>query len=331
MGAEKRGKVVPLVASAPTQAAQRMTRTSVDTILITPEIVRSWADPPFQRPKRINEKVRALSERLKTDGGVLPGIITLGRINGVTYLLDGQHRREAFLMSGIAEGYTDIRTHEMTSMADMADEFLALNQQLVRLRPDDILRGLEQTEVVLQTIRKKAPFVGYDNIRRSERGPIISMTLLLRCWIGSGHEVPRLGKVPTVELASSLTDDECNCLCQFLAIAITAWGRDPEYARLWNSLNLTICMWLYRRLVVSRYSIKTKLLNRDQFTAAMQSLSASPQYLQWLTGRVMRENDRAPCYSRVKTLVTRSLQEQTGDRRLLPSPPWSNGYVPQAM
>src|SRR5439155_2436385 len=42
-----------------------------------------------------NDKVRALAEQVKADGGVMPGIITLGVVDGVTYLIDGQHRRES--------------------------------------------------------------------------------------------------------------------------------------------------------------------------------------------------------------------------------------------
>src|SRR5258708_38238368 len=96
--------------------AERATRTRVDTIVVTPSGVRAWHDPPFQRPLRINEKVRALAEAIKTNGGVLPGVVTIGTLLNRIYLLDGQHRREAFLISGLEEGFVDVRYQEFDSI-----------------------------------------------------------------------------------------------------------------------------------------------------------------------------------------------------------------------
>ena len=164
-----------VVAIKPTTPFEKKTRTVVDTILVTPEKVRAWKHPLFQRQLRENRKVLALAEQLKTDGGVWPGIVTLGVFEGQTYLIDGQHRAHAFVMSGLAEGYTDVRIHYFNSIADMGDEFVKLNSQLVLLRPDDILRGLEASMPTLARIREQCPFIGYDFVRRSEKAPLVSM------------------------------------------------------------------------------------------------------------------------------------------------------------
>ena len=74
---------------------EKKTRTVKDTIEFTRETLASWVDPPFQRPLRVNEKVLAVAEKIAADGGVIPGIWTLGVLNGVTYLIDGQHRINA--------------------------------------------------------------------------------------------------------------------------------------------------------------------------------------------------------------------------------------------
>src|SRR5262245_34334482 len=95
----------------PQTPVEKKTRTVVDTIMVTPKLLEAWQSPPFQRPVRENEKVRLLAEELKDNGGVWPGIITLGIFEGVTYIIDGQHRKFSFLLSGLEEGYTDVRIH----------------------------------------------------------------------------------------------------------------------------------------------------------------------------------------------------------------------------
>jgi hypothetical protein len=60
---------------------------------------------------------------------------------------------------------------ERRFMADMGEEFVNLNSQLVTMRPDDIRRGLEGTIEALPTIRRECPFVGYDMIVGSASSP----------------------------------------------------------------------------------------------------------------------------------------------------------------
>ena len=80
----------------PKTSSEKMTRTVVDTILVTPTIVKQWKAPPFQRPVRENDKVRALAEKLKIDDGVWPGIVTLGVLAGETFLLGDRDRSPAY-------------------------------------------------------------------------------------------------------------------------------------------------------------------------------------------------------------------------------------------
>src|SRR5215467_5546958 len=123
---------VKLALIKPKTESEKQTRTVVDTLLVTPSIVNAWLSPPFQRPVKQNEKVRALAQELKQNGGVWPGVITLGSLKGQIYIIDGQHRKESFLVSGIDEGYTDVRIHHVDTMAEMGEEFVKLNSQLVR-------------------------------------------------------------------------------------------------------------------------------------------------------------------------------------------------------
>src|SRR5687767_8223986 len=163
------------------KSAPKSVRSTMDTVLLTQEWVKSMAHVPFQRPLRVNEKVSALAEELKCSGGVIPGVLTIGVIGKERYLVDGQHRVEAFKLSGLRDGYADVRICHFDSMAEMGEEFVNLNSQLVRMRPDDILRGMEGSNIGLTMIRKACEFVGYDMIRRGASAPILSMSTMLRC------------------------------------------------------------------------------------------------------------------------------------------------------
>lgn len=302
------------------QHPQKVTHTQTDTIHITPEIVKRWKNPPFQRPLKVNKRVEELAKKIAEDGGVLPGMVTLGVLDRERYLIDGQHRREAFLISGCAEGYTDIRLHHFDTMADMGQEFVNLNSQLVRLDADDILRGLESSSTALTAVRKKCPFVGYDNVRRGAGTPLLSMSALLRCWLGSAAEAPT-AKGSVTEIAKIVSNEDAAGIADFLTIAIGAWGKDPEHYRLWGNLNLALCMWLYRRIVVTRHSPRTTLLTKEQFGKCLMSLAADAHYSEWLLGRQLTERDRPPAYRRIKeAFVKRLAEEMPGKKAVLPAP-----------
>lgn len=312
----------------PLKRAPRAERTQMDTIELTAEQVSKWKSPPFQRPVRVNEKVMGVAEDLKRDR-VMPGIITLGLIEqGLdrgTYLLDGQHRIKAFELAQVNAVLADIRILTFANLADAGEAFVELNSSLVAMRPDDILRGMEGSIAALRMIRDRCPFVGYDQVRRGgSRAPICGMSQLLRCWHGSTGDTPGTMSVSALRLARETTPEMAEKLSGFLEIAMTAWGRDPEYYRLWSSLNLTLVMWMYRRLVletergVKRYVV----LKPDEFSRCLMSVSASGDYIDWLLGRNMGERDRAPAYQRLKEIFTKRLSSERPNKVLMPMPAW---------
>jgi hypothetical protein len=303
-------------------------RTQMETMIITADLIKSWRKPTFQRPVKINEKVRAMSEVIRAEGGIIPGgVFVLGVIErgaeAGTYLVDGQHRCEAFLISGVPEGLADVRIIHFETLAEMGEMYVQLQEQLVRMRPDDSLRAMEQTIPALAYIKRKCDFVGYDQLRRGTASPILSMGLALRAWAGSAAETPVMAP-HALSLARAITDESARQLVDFLEICREAWGRDVEYQRLWSSLNLTICMWLYRRLVLDkdRGVKRFAVLTRDQFKRAMMSVSADPAYLDWLVARHMGERDRSPCYGRLRAIIVKRLAADTGGKAKMPAPPW---------
>lgn len=312
---------------APKAAQSRM-----ETLIITPLIVGEWRIPSFQRGLRISAKVREVCEEMKKTES-LEGVITLGMIKGdkamTLYVVDGQHRLEAFKLSLLKEAIADVRIMTFASMADMAEEFVRLNTALVKMKPDDILRGLEQTLPALAQIRKHCEFVGYDGIRRGGTSPIVSMSALIRCWMAASFETPSSANHSgsSANMAQNLDPKSIESLVAFLNIAHAAWGRDPEYYRLWGNLNLTLCMWLWNRLVMERDRGANRrhiLLTAQDFKRCLMSLSAESDYVQWLVGRMLGDRDRAPAYGRIKSLFVRRLTEENkGIKPLFLQPAWA--------
>lgn len=309
-------------------------RTRMDTLLITAQVLESWKSPPFQRPLRVNNKVLAVVDEIKASGGVIPGTITLGVIDKGpdrgTYLIDGQHRIEAFKLSELPEGYADTRIIEHEDMAALGDEFVDLNSHLVTLRADDILRGLEGSYPSLSTIRERCPFVGYDNIRRGPANAIVSMSSVLRVWEGSVGETPVQAHGGAAFIAKQVHPKSVDQLTAFLTLAYEAWGRDPEVFRLWGNVNLGVCMWLYRQLVLlerpstGKGSSRSAVLTREQFKRCMMSLAADSDYCDWLLGRTFNDRDRSPAYGRIKRAFLKRLKAEGNDNARLPQPAWAH-------
>lgn len=322
-----------VVAIKGAQPAPRASSSKMETLILTQPMVNGWKVPPFQRPLRINCKIQAVTEAIR-HSEVIDGILTLGtiRTENATYLyiVDGQHRIEAFRLSGLKEVIADVRIVVFANMAEMAEEFVQLNSSLVRMRPDDILRGLESSVPVLKQIRKSCEFVGYDQVRRGTYGPIVSMSALLRCWSAAQFETPSPKAPPggAAGLAQAVDEKSLANLIAFLSTAHAAWGRDPEYYRLWGNLNLAVCMWLWNKLVIDRERTGTKryaVLDIPKFKKCLMSLSADSEYLPWLYGRNLGDRDRSPCYGKIRAIFAERLSTELGKRPNLPQPAWFRG------
>jgi hypothetical protein len=304
-------------------------RSVMETRIFTAEQIGAWRVPSFQRPVRVNAKVQALAEEIARDGGVIPGVVTLGTIKGdsATYIVDGQHRLEAFRICGLPVCLGDFRLCQFDSMAAMASEFVQLNSALVRMRPDDVLRGLEASLPALAKIRRECRFVGYDQIRRnSSSSPVVGMSITLRTWAGSVPDTPIASTVSATQIAESLTEESAEGLVQFLNVAHTSFGREVEYARLWGGLNLGLCMWLWRRLVKDSDRTGARRyvhLSVKQFSACLMALSADGHYLDWLQGRALTDRDRSACYTRIKRIWAARLKDEVSGMLRFPQPAWA--------
>jgi hypothetical protein len=268
-------------------------------------------------------------------------VISLGRLRSELksaaakfYLIDGQHRREAFLISGIKEAYADVRSNVYETMEEMAQDYLRLNSPISRKTPDDQLRAFMESSPALKLISHQCHYVGYRYIRANPGSPIIGMSAILRRWWASGKESPAISGGPgsAAEIAHRLTVEEAAEIVRFLKVAYGAWGGDIENARLWGSLNMVLCMWLWRVLVLDTDRTGSRryiTLTEEQFKQCLMAASADKPYVDWLLGRNMAERDRAPCYRRLRTVfMTRLPSAGVGDyhgRKVkMPQPAWMN-------
>lgn len=305
----------------PVTSKDKVIKSEMASWVVDRKKVESWRVPPFQRELIVNRKVSAIAEEIM-ETAIISGIITLGDLGGVIYLVDGQHRREAFLMSGLAEAFADVRICQFESMSEMAEEFKRLNSRINAMRPDDILRAEEHNIPALLAIRNACPFVGYNRLSAN-----LSMSVALKAWSGSRGDIPSpsvRGGAGNNTIAKLLEDDEVANIIAFLRIAHAAWGDDDENKRLWGRFNLVLCMWLFRQVVIGNTpaSKHVNKLTLAQFQKGLMALSADPTYNEWLYGR-KHERDRSPAYARIKAAFVKRLSEEVPGKLRLPQPDWS--------
>ena len=310
----------------PDTNAEKAVGVTYDIITVTPDDLRAWRLPPCQRELSVNSKVRAMSVKIREGGGVIFEPISLARIDGHTYLVDGQHRREAALLSECEIMYVEIRWLHVRTLNEVAALFDRMQQKLVIMRPDDTLRARESSVAGMLRIRAACPFVGYDRIRRQGNGPMISMGMVLRAWFGAVSETPSPSNLNPDTLVESikvnLQNDVNNCT-DYITACYDAWGRESTNKRLWMGLNLTLCAWLYQRLVTGQYSGKTTKLTKEGFKHCLMSVAADPNYSAWLVDRTLRERDRAAAYTKLKQIFAKRITLDTGKKPMLTQPAWA--------
>jgi len=308
-------------------------RSRMETILLTPEILKSWVLPAFQAPLRINAKVQQVADELRIQSGtpVISGVLSLGIVpdDKTLYLYDGQHRRWAALESGRTELLADVRVKQFDTMEEMAKEYLELNSPIARKTPDDQLRALQESSVPLQLISRECPFIDYRYIRANKDAPVVGMAATLRRWRGSGNDTPSITGAGggAVSVALGFTVEDAEQLIRFMKVAHSAWKNDIENRALWSTLNMILCMWLWRVLVLDRDRTGSRryvVITSEQFLHCLMAVSADADYVAWLSGRNTIERDRAPCYRRLRAIFTTRLQSEIAGKIKMPQPMWMN-------
>jgi hypothetical protein len=316
----------PALGGPPPPGDPPLPPTEMDAKIVSLEEMNSWVLPSFQRAEKLTAKVKEAAAELKTNGGIVSGTILLGKLRGddaTIYLVDGQQRRLACNLSGEKQFYIEYSLKTYVSFIAMAGEFTRANGRLVAFKPDDHLRAFEVTHPHLKKLREDCNFLGYGHAGRNARegrGSILSMSCALKCWFGSAQESPAVYGQAT-ELVEQLDEIQCQHMTVFLNLAFGAWERDKCHIRMWANLNLLMCMYLYRKLVIEP---RGSTLPKGMFRNCLMSVAADSTYSDWLLGRQVYERDRDPCFKRLKRIfLARLAQEYNGKNRFqFPKPEW---------
>ena len=318
------------------QAARKIGRTmlksgsvSTELMVLTHRIVEGWERPPFQRPAASAKKVSKLAVKIQ-DRGYLLTAIYLGVLDGVTYLVDGQNRREAFIASGLVSIKAPVLTKHYPDgkpgLLEMCEDFLLINEHIQNPSANDKLRALEPTNVCISKIHSKCPFVGYTNLRRKEDSPIVSMAQVIRALITSGKEVPSSPGKSAVAHAMETKIHEADGLSTFLNVAFKAWGRDKEYKLFWKHMNMSLCLWYFRRMLRGP-SIKSQgTVTLEQFHNIFLALLANNRYHAILKkhsgGRMNDPETRDPVCKELRGTIKASLKRDGVKDYYLPKLEW---------
>lgn len=329
---------VPGATTLSRAAARNISLPRHEVYTLTPEKLKDWTHPLFQRPLLINPKVVQLARNFQREAAedpdgmcIIPETVSFGRFEGRDYLVDGQHR--IFGAFAIAAGLkrlehceailepehgtlakcalVDAKITDYESMADMAEAFARAQEKLVALKPDDLLRAREETNTNLRDIRRACPFVGYEKNRNTKGTIVLSMSTAIRTWFGSGM-TPSGG--PEADRAQRMLDeDEAKHIIAFLKAAERAGWVSELYPRLWGQLNLGINMWLWRKTVMGvgnkfRGGAASMVLTPKQYSECMEELRKSPRYQSDLAARALRYKDRLPTYDDIKALFGEALE-----------------------
>jgi hypothetical protein len=304
--------------------AEKVTRARSYSAVLMQDEAKEYLStlPSFQRPLNRGRKFGEVTEYI-VENNRIPGVVTIAVVDGVRYVIDGQHRLVAFTDSQVELIYAEIREITFDTFEEAAAEFRRLNSAITKMKPDDILRSEEVSSTVLQYIRKSAPFVGYGNIRRGDNRTVLSMSVLLRVWNESAPVTPSSRQMPAQEIVKTMDMGTARECVRFLGLVNEAWGRDDGDKTLWGALNMTLCMWLYRRIVLGRFSTKSIQVDDAMFKKCLMAVSADGDYAGWLRGRRVCERDRSQCYRRLKDIFAKRLQSELHQRVMLPQPEWA--------
>jgi hypothetical protein len=314
------------------EEAPKAQRSKMDTIFLTHEFITSLVIPDCQRPLKVNSKVRQFAEEIKLNGNVVNGVITLGTLQGRSrplYLLDGRHRCEAIKIANIEDAIADVRIVDYDNIGEMGEDWVKMNSSLVKMTPDNILHAMEKSLPSLSYIKSHCDFIGYVNIRKTPTSAMLSMSSAFRCWQGGISEsAAQRGAV--LDIARDMPKDEYEKMAEFLLLVREAWGNHPEYSRLWGPLNLTLCAWLFRRMVLFPPVKKGKAsrphdsMTKGQFKNCLMALSARHSYLDWLVGRNMiSDRDRGPALAKIKGTFGERFFADNKKAIRLPKPEWA--------
>ena len=307
-------------------------------IKLTPEVINSWLIPDWQRHVRTNPKGRQLCEDIK-EIPILESMIIVGVIQRrgkyVLYLLDGHHRKEHFLKSGAPYIIIDVKFAYVETMGEMADLYLKCQDQIVKSSPNDNLKGLAVNSKTLNHIIKHCTCVTLDAARSGASNASVTMSTVIQVWYDSNLDPPKrntLGSPPKsiTDLAKKLTMRDAETIVAFIKICEEVFGFNNESSALWKHINLVLCLWLYRVMVLKTEwegceGYKVTYLDDKRFGIGLSALRHSRFYSSMTNKRLGSAVDRKEAYLNMTRWFLSGFPNNNGRTRVrLPKPTWAS-------
>ncbi|CAB4131721.1 hypothetical protein UFOVP276_99 [uncultured Caudovirales phage] len=298
-----------------------ITDTKMDIRWVDKPEVAGWQKikPDFQRDmKPVNKKLLQVDKYIAANHAV-PGTIILGIVGDKIVIVDGRHRLSRFMLSSESKARIATRTEYADTMADLAVVYEIENSQLFSFISDDRLRSIATHSRPFAKLLRT-----FKDIGCNDKGKL-SATTLLKAWHLSNRGTPGPSPVLAEDVVHLLetSSEYAELLSRFLTMCFAAWGRDKEHGSMWSSVNLALCAWLWRNTVVTPSSAKIPRITDRQFMNGLMSLATDNRYSDFIKGRRLSKRDRAPVYTRIKSIVAARLADDMSKPISLPSPDWT--------
>lgn len=282
-----------------------------------------WKIPDWGREPKVNRHVLSVAEDLK-ECNHLSSTLVLGVYDNTIWRIDGNHRLLGFLLSGIPNMLAHCMVHYCDGHKDMYRIYKIYQRHLRTPTKDDNLKGLAETRDPLQTIKNRCKFVTYETVNDTESRRI-RMSAVIRAWYDSVPYIPKHIRANIEEQAVKIEETEARKIVEFLLACKE--GLSIQVPFLWKPINITLLMWLYRRLVwgeidVESEDVEYSRLTKDEFILGMLGLQTNNYY--GTLGTRELERDRFGAYTSLMSYFKKSLHSMGVKRRLtLPiKPKW---------
>lgn len=284
-------------------AAEKRSRTVSKTVILDFEDCEaSWkVVGDIQRGSSLTKKIVEVGEDIG-GSGIFPSTIYIAVWEGNQYINDGLQRfsgwRDAVSKGGPTQVAANVQWEYFPDGPDgkakMGERFAKLQLTLKRHRPDDGLRAIQHSLPAIKLIADECPNVGFGAVQRSNsKNTSLSMAVALQSWASSASE-QCTSSGSARDLAYRLTMDDAKKCVSFLTVARGAWGSTVEYNRLWGPVNLSVCMWLYRRMVVDPEQGVTPLTAKQFSNCLVTLTNDTPKstYVEWLRAKPSSAENR---------------------------------------
>ena len=309
----------------------------VVVVRVTPQLVGTlndpkcgiWKLPNWGREPKSNDIVVSVAADLQVNPH-LKSTLILGIYDNAIWKIDGNHRLLGFLTSGLPSMTAYCMFHKCTSHEDMYRIYRIYQRHIRTPTKDDNLKGFEVTHPPLKTISSKCKFVTYGSLKDYETSRI-KMTSVVQAWFDSLSYLPKHVRSNIEEQAKKIDESAARKINEFLMVCKE--GLTLQISVLWKQINITLLLWLYRRVVWEMVDEEHEgsdypVLTKDEFVCGLQGLQAS-SYYQALFQREL-EKDRLETYNSLISHFRNNLRSCGIKRRMtLPKPNWPQDALPQ--